>query len=74
MTPEEFDALLAQIAARTDALRIAGGGDADAQRLLVADLARAVAQLRTDATAIGDSLARAIDAPASGSDGGGEEP
>ena len=59
---DDLDALLAQIASRTEALRRDGGTlSGDTARLLLAELTRAAARLRIDATAIGESLAGALD-------------
>jgi hypothetical protein len=57
-----IDALCAQIAAHTQALRHAGAGAAAraTERALLADLARVAAMLRADATAIGEALDRVL--------------
>ena len=61
--PAEIDQLLARISARTDALRrgTSEPGSPGTERLLVDDLARVAAILRTGATALGESLDGVID-------------
>ena len=61
---ELLDAVCARIASNTQALRDAAP-DAAAravERALLADLARAAALLRDDATSIGETLARILEA------------
>ena len=63
-TAEHLDSVCARIASNTQALRDAPR-DATAravERALIADLARAAAILRDDATSIGETLARILEA------------
>lgn len=59
----DLEALLARIAERTGVLRAAPDAPAarERERQLLADLSRAAAGLRADASAIGESLARIIE-------------
>jgi len=73
---DDLDALLARIASRTEALRVRLKADTpyDEERALLEDLTRVAAILRADATAIGESLARVLDAGAPGADEAREQP
>jgi hypothetical protein len=75
-TAEHLDSVCARIASNTQALRDAPR-DATAravERALIADLARAAAMLRDDATSIGETLARILEAGAPRSEQDRQEP
>ena len=63
--PEDnnIDALCARIVSNTKALRdaVPDAAARTAERVLLSDLARVVAILRSEVTALGDSLARALE-------------
>jgi len=60
---ETLDALCARIVSNTQALRdaVPDATTRTTERMLLSDLARVVAMLRSDVTALGESLARAVE-------------